>query len=225
MVKSVGLIPEEHKAHLREELQQGMKDSVRIVLFTQEIECQFCRETRELVLEVAGLAPDKIKAEIYDFVKDAEKAKEFNVDKVPAIAIVGEKDYGIRYYGIPYGYEFNTFIENIINVSKGTTNLSEDTKKKLQSIEKPVHIQVFVTLTCPYCPIAAGLAHKFALESDKVRADVIEVGEFPHLGHKYSVMGVPKIIINERTELVGAVPESQFVDHVVQAQKTPSIYM
>jgi len=120
---------------------------------------------------------------------------------------------------------FNTFIDNIINVSKGTTNLSEETKKKLQAIEKPVHIQVFVTLTCPYCPIAAGLAHKFAIESDKVRADVIEVGEFPHLGQKYSVMGVPKIVINERMELVGAVPESQFVEHVVQAQKTPSIYM
>jgi len=219
------LIPEEHRMHIKEQLQQGMKEPIRIVLFTQEVECQFCRETRELVLEVSSLAPDKIKAEIYDLVKDADKAREFNVDKVPAIAIVGKKDYGIRYYGIPYGYEFNTFIENIINVSKGTTNLTEDTKKKLQSLEKPVHIQVFVTLTCPYCPIAGGLAHKFALESDNIRADVIDVGEFPHLGHKYSVMGVPKIVINERTELVGAVPEAQFVAHILQAAKPPSIYM
>jgi len=211
--------------HIKEELQQAMLDPVHVILFTQEVECEFCREARQLVQQVSGMVPDKIKAEIYDFVKDAEKAKEFNVDKVPAIAIVGKKDYGIRYYGIPYGYEFNTFIDNIINVSKGTTNLTEDTKKKLQSIEKPVHIQVFVTLTCPYCPIAAGLAHKFALENDNVRADVIDVGEFPHLGQKYSVMGVPKIVINERMELVGAVPESQFVAHVVQAQKTPSIYM
>ncbi len=221
----MGLIPEEHKAHLKEELQAGLKDPVRVVLFTQEIECEFCKESRELVTEVASLAPDKIKTEIYDLVKDADKVKEFNIDKVPAIAILGKKDYGIRYFGIPYGYELSTFIDNIINVSKGTTNLSEDTKKKLASIEKPVHIQVFVTLTCPYCPIAAGLAHKFALESDKVRADVIEVGEFPHLGQKYAVMGVPKIVINERTELVGAVPENQFVDSVVQAQRTPSIYM
>jgi len=219
------LIPDEHKAHVKEELQAGLKDPVRLVLFTQEIECEFCKESRELVTEVAELAPDKIKTEIYDFVKDADKAKEFNVDKVPAIVILGSKDYGIRYFGIPYGYEFNAFIDNIINVSKGMTNLTEETKKKLASIEKPVHIQVFVTLTCPYCPIAAGLAHKFALESDKIRADVIEVGEFPHLAQKYAVMGVPKIVINERTELVGAVPESQFVDAVVQAQKTPSIYM
>jgi len=221
----MGLVPEEHKTHLKEELQEGMKEPVRIVVFTQEIECEFCKESRELVQEVASLMPDKIIVEIYDFVKDAEKAKEYGVDKVPAIAIVGKRDYGIRYYGIPYGYEFNAFVDNIINVSKGTTNLSEDTKKKLQSIEKPVHIQVFVTLTCPYCPIAAGLAHKFALESDKVRADVVEVGEFPHLAQKYSVMGVPKIVINERTELVGAVPEAQFVAHVLQAAKPPSIYM
>ena len=221
----MSLIPEEHKAHLKEELKERLKDPVRIVLFTQEVECQFCRESRQLVQEVASLVPDKIKLEIYDFVKDAEKAKEYRVDKVPAIAIIGKKDYGIRYYGIPYGYEFNPFIDNIINVSKGSTNLSEDAKEKLRSIAKPVHIQVFVTLTCPYCPIAAGLAHKFAIESDMVRSDVIDVSEFPHLGQKYSVMGVPKIVINEQTELVGAILEAQFVAHVVQAQKPPSIYM
>ena len=167
-----------------------------------------------------------IKVEIYDFVKDAEKAKEYRIDKVPVVAIVGKKDYGIRYYGIPYGYEFNTFVENIVNVSKESTNLLEETKQKLRSIDKPVHIQVFITLTCPYCPVAASLAHKFALESNgMVRSDVIDVTEFPHLGHKYSVMGVPKIVINEQTELVGAVPEAQFVAHVVQAQKQPSIYV
>jgi len=221
----MGLLPEEHKMHIKEELQQNIKEPVRLVVFTQELECQFCKETRELTQEVANLVPDKIKVEIYDFVKDADKAKEYGIDKVPAIAIIGEKDYGIRYYGIPYGYEFNPFIDNIVNVSKGTTNLSEETKTKLQSLDKPVHIQVFVTLTCPYCPVAAGLAHKFAVESDMVKSDVIEVAEFPHLGQKYSVMGVPKIVINERTELVGAVPEAQFVAHILQAAKPPSIYM
>lgn len=221
----MGLIPEEHKAHLKEELEKTLKEPVRIVLFTQEIECMFCRETRELMQEISSLLPEKIRLEIYDLVKDAEKAKEFNVDKVPAIAIVGKKDYGIRYYGVPMGYEFNSFLEAIINVSKGSTNLAEETKKKLQLIEKPVNIKVFVTLTCPYCPFAVNLAYKFALESDNVRADVIDVNEFPHLGHKYSVMGTPKIVINERIELVGFIPESQFVEHVFEAQRSPSIYI
>jgi glutaredoxin-like protein len=221
----MGLIPDENKMHIKEKLQQSIKAPVRIIVFTQEMECQFCKDARELAEEVAGLVPDKIKVEIYDFVKDTEKAKEFDVDKVPAIAVVGTKDYGIRYYGIPYGYEFNAFIENIINVSRGSTDLSEETKTKLKTLDKPVHIQVFVTLTCPYCSAVAGLAHKFAIESDMVKSDVIEIAEFPQLGEKYSVMGVPKIVINERTELVGAVPEAQFVVHILQAAKPPDMYV
>jgi len=223
--KHLVLIPEEHKAHLKQELQQNMQEAVRIIVFTQEMECEFCKEARELAQEVASLMPDKISVEVYDFVKDEVKAKEYAIDKVPAVVVLGKKDYGIRFYGIPYGYEFNTFLDTIVNVSKGATNLSDDTKAKLKALDKPAHIQVFVTLTCPYCPIAAGLAHKFAIESDMVKSDVVEVGEFPHIAQKYSVMGVPKIVINERTELVGAVPEAQFVAHVLQATKPPSIYM
>ena len=137
----MGLIPEEHKQHLKEELEKNLQDSVILIVFTQEIECQFCKQTRELAEETATLS-DKIRVEVYDFVKDNEKAKELQVDKVPAIAIVGKKDYGIRIYGIPHGYEFNAFLEAIIGVSKGNTNLSEETKNKLKSIDKPVHIQV-----------------------------------------------------------------------------------
>jgi glutaredoxin-like protein len=210
---------------LKQALQQNMKDPIRIVVFTQEMECELCRESRELAQEVASLLPDKIQVEVYDFVKDESKVKEYAVDKVPALAVLGTKDYGIRYYGIPYGYEFKGFIETIKNVSKSATNLSEDTKNKLRTLDKLAHIQVFVTLTCPYCSIAAGLANKFAIESSMVKSDVVDVSEFPHLAQKYSVMGVPKIVINERTEVVGAVPEAQFVAHVLQATKPQSIYM
>ena len=220
----MGLIPEEPKQHLREEFEAKLKDEVHLVMFTQETECARCREARELVEEIAGLS-SKIKAEIFDFVKDNGKAKDYKIDKVPAIAITGKKDYGIRYYGVPLGYEFKSFVGSIINVSNGTTNLSEETKRKLDSISKPVHVQVFVTLTCPYCSTAAGLAYKLALENDLVRADVIDVSEFPHLGQKYSIMGVPKTVINEQIEIVGAVPEPQFVAHVLHTQKPPDIYM
>lgn len=220
----MGLIPEEHKRLLREEFEAKLKDEVRLVMFTQETKCARCKEARELVQEIAELS-NRIRAEIYDFVKDNKKAREYKIDRVPAIAIVGKKDYGIRYYGVPFGYEFKPFINGIINISNGTTNLAEETKRKLKSISKSVHIQVFVTPTCPYCPTAAGLAYKFALENDLVRVDVIDIGEFPDLGQKYSVMGVPKTVINEHTEIVGAVPEAQFVAHALQAQKPPGIYM
>jgi glutaredoxin-like protein len=173
-------------------------------------------QTRQLITELAALN-DKIKVEIYDFVANSEKAKGFGVDKVPAIVIMGEKDYGIRFYGIPYGYELQTLLEGIINVSRGRTDISEETKKRLKEIKTPIHIQVFVTLTCPHCPIVARIAHKFALENDLIKADVIDAGEFPHLGLKYGVMGVPKTIINEKIEFIGALPEDLFLEHVLLA--------
>jgi glutaredoxin-like protein len=128
---------------------------------------------------------------------------------------VGSKDYGVRIYGIPYGYELQTMIEAVVNVSKGKTDLSEKTKNILSEVKTPVHIQVFVTLTCPHCPVAAAVAHKLAVESDFVRADVIDGSEFPQLAQKYSVIGVPKIIINEKTEFVGAFSEDLFAEYVL----------
>jgi len=212
----MSLIPEEHKEHLRNELKEKLENPVKILMFTQEVECQFCAQTRQLINELAALN-DKIKVEIYDFLANSDKAKEHSVDKVPAAIIMGEKDYGIKFYGLPFGYELQTLVEGIINVSRGRTDISEETKKKLREIKTPIHIQVFVTLTCPYCPVIASLAHKFAMESDLIKADVIDVTEFPHLGFKYGIMGVPKTVINEKIEFVGALPEDLFLEHLLLA--------
>lgn len=210
----MGLIPDDKKGDLKNRFKENLVDPVRIVMFTQEIECRFCSDTKQLVQELANLS-DRISVEVYDFVSDSEKAKEYGIEKIPALAIIGKKDYGVRIYGIPYGYELQTLVEAVINVSKGTTNLSEKTKAILADVKSPVHIQVFVTLTCPHCPVAAVTAHKLAVESDMIKADVIESSEFPTLAQKYSVIGVPKIIINEKTEFVGAFSEDLFAEHVV----------
>jgi glutaredoxin-like protein len=212
----MSLIPDEHKEHLRTELNERMENPVKVVMFTQEVECQFCAQTRQLINELAALN-DKIKVEVYDFLKDSEKAKEHGVDKVPALVFLGEKDYGVRFYGIPYGYELQTLLEAVINVSKGKTDIQEETKNRLKEIKAPVHIQVFVTLTCPYCPVVAATAYKFAIENDMIKADVIEASEFPQLAIKYAVMGTPKTVINEKIEFIGAFPEDLFLEHVLLA--------
>jgi glutaredoxin-like protein len=210
----MSLIPDDKKELLKNDFNGKLVDPVKIVMFTQELECRFCSDTRKLVQDLATLN-DKITTEIYDFVADAAKAKEYGIDKIPALAIIGKKDYGVRIYGIPYGYELQTLIEAIINVSKGKTDLSDKTKLILKEVKSPVHIQVFVTLTCPQCPVAAAVAHKLAIESDLVKADVIETSEFPDLAMKYNVIGVPKIVINEKVEFVGAFNEDLFAEHVL----------
>ncbi len=194
----------------------GLPGPVRLVMFIQQFECEYCTETRQLVEEVAELS-DRITAEIYDFQADRAKAEELGIDKIPAIAIIGAQDYGVRFYGIPAGYEFASFLHAIQSVASGKPELSNATLKVLAGIQKPVHIQVFVTPTCPYCPQAVMLAHQMAIASPMVRADMVEAMEFPHLAIKYQVMGVPRTVINETVHIEGAVPESMVVAKLREA--------
>jgi glutaredoxin-like protein len=194
-------VRKEVRSHL-----SGLTNPVTFKVFTQSFECEYCRETRELVEEVASLS-DKIAVEVYDFEKDKSVADRYGIDKIPALAVIGAKDYGVRLYGIPSGYEFTTLIEDILLVSRGDSGLSSATRALVKRLTKPVHIQVFVTPTCPYCPRAVILAHQLAVESDLITADMVEAIEFPHLANKYQVMGVPRTVINETIHIEGAVPE------------------
>ena len=212
----MSLLPDDKKELLKADFKEKLDYPVKLVMFTQETECRFCSDTRQLVQDMATLS-DKLSVEVYDFMKNADKAKEYCVDKIPALAIIGAKDYGVRIYGIPYGYELQTLIEAIINVSRGRgkTDLSDKTKQILSEIKNPVHIKVFVTLTCPHCPAAASVAHKLAIESDMIIADVIETSEFPDLAMKHNVIGVPKIVVNDKVEFVGAFNEDLFAENVL----------
>jgi glutaredoxin-like protein len=190
---------------------KSLNKPVNLKYFTQENECLYCKETRELLSEVKE-SSDKIRLEIFDFVKDQSKAESYGVDKIPAIIVMDERDYGIKFYGIPAGYEFGSLVEAIKMVSTGETSLQSETKKFLDKLNKDVHLQVFVTPTCPFCPGAVILAHKIAYYCLRIKADMVEATEFPHLAQKYSVMGVPKTVINETEFLEGAAPETNIIE-------------
>jgi glutaredoxin-like protein len=215
------LISAKDAEHLRKEFETELTNQVKLVMFTQTVECQFCKETRQIVEEVAELS-DKIIVEIYNFVTDKAIADMYGIDKIPAIAILrvedGEdRDYGIRFYGIPSGYEFTSIIEDIMDVSRGQSGLMPKTVESVAGLAEPVHFQVFVTPTCPYCPQAVRLAHKLAMESDLIRSDMIEAIEFPQLANKYSVYGVPRTVINETVHQEGAVPEPMMLAKLLEA--------
>jgi glutaredoxin-like protein len=215
------LISKKDADFLRQEFENNLVSPVKLVMFTQSMECQFCSETRQIVEEIAALS-DSVAAEIFDFVADKATAELYGIDKIPAIAIVRvedgkEKDYGLRFFGIPSGYEFTSIIEDIIDVSKGDSGLQSKSKETVAAIKEPVHFQVFVTPTCPYCPQAVRLAHKFAIESDFITADMVEAIEFPHLANKFSVYGVPRTVINEKVHQEGAVPEPLMLAKLLEA--------
>ena len=210
----MSLIKEPQQKQLKEAFKE-LDGNVKLVVFTQEMECQYCEQNRLLMEDTAALS-DKIAVEVYDFVSDSDAVEKYKIDKIPATVVEGDKDYGIRFYGIPAGYEFTSLIGSIVAVSKGESDLSEETKAALKKLKDPVHIQVFVTLTCPYCPRAVEMAHKLAIESDLITADMMESAEFPHLTQKYKVMAVPKVVTNEDNQFEGALPEKEFVENVMK---------
>ncbi len=216
------IIPLEIQNQVRDVF-QALEGPVKLVMFTRSegdaTECSLCKETQELLEDVASLS-DKIEVQVYDLVKDAKVAAEYNIEKIPAIAVVGggnqPQDHGIRLYGIPSGYEFSSLIEDVLLVSHGRTDLQPQTLQKLAQLENPVHIQVFVTPTCPYCPQAVILAHKLALASDRITADMVESTEFPSLADRYQVYGVPRTVINDVVHVEGAVPENALVTELMK---------
>ena len=73
--------------------------------------------------------------------------KKYGVDKIPATVLVGDKDYGIHFYGVPGGYEFNVLIEDILNIGKRDAELSNDVLAELNKVDQPVHLQVLISPT------------------------------------------------------------------------------
>lgn len=191
---------------------------VKIVLFTQELECQYCRETRQLLSELSEVT-DKFELSIKNFVNDKEEADKYGVDKIPATVLLDEngKDYGIKFYGIPSGYEFSSLLEGLKLLGTGKTAFPEELENQIKAIDKNVHMQVFVTPTCPYCPQAVVTAHKFSYLNEKIKGEMVEATEFPHLSQKYNVRGVPRTVINESTYVEGAAPEAMVLSKIFES--------
>lgn len=215
----MGMLKDEDKKYVREQFAEKLKGPVKILLFSQRLECEYCRPTEEILTELAELS-EKITLDVRNLQIDSEDAKEFGVEMVPAIILLGEqdKDYGIRFFGIPAGYEFSNLLADIIEVSADESDLPDELKQKISAISSPVDIKVFVTPTCPYCAGAVRTAHKIAMANPRyIKAQMIESVEFPHLANKYAVYGVPKTIINERVQFEGAMPEAAVVEQVLSA--------
>lgn len=125
---------------------QAMREPVKLVYFTQELECPTCRETGQLLRELSELS-EKLSLQVYNFQLDREEVDRYKIDKIPATVVIGAKDYGIRFYGMPLGYEFATLLEAILAVSRGKSNLSPKSIERLRAVKVPLHLQVFVTPT------------------------------------------------------------------------------
>ncbi len=140
------LIDEAVAAQLRKAF-AGLVEPVRLVVFSQALADPVSEEVRRLVEELAAL-DERLSAEARNFVLDTERVAALGIERVPAVAVQGaEKDYGIRFYGVPSGYEFGTLVEAVLDVSRRTSGLAEETRKALAALDRDLRIRVFATPT------------------------------------------------------------------------------
>ncbi len=150
----MAFISAEQQGFLRDKFAKDLTNTVNIACFTRregptvgpDQERLYFEETNQLLDELAALS-EKINVTVFDSVADADRAKELDIDKTPAIILDSGAGDRVRYFGIPAGYEFGSLIEDIIDISRRTTRLSSTTWDTLQKLEDDVHIQVFVTPT------------------------------------------------------------------------------
>ena len=215
----MALLSPADQAALGESLAE-MTRSVRLLFFTQSIGCDTCLQTRQILDELPVLS-DKITVEEANVVLDGERAARFGIDRAPAIAVLYDGDDGeptdsrIRFLGAPAGYEFMSLIEAVRLAGGGAPRLSDASRDRLAALDAPRTMRVFTTPTCPHCPRAVNLANEMAFTSPQVTSFAVEATEFPDLARRYQVTGVPKTVVNDTVEILGALPEDAFLEQAL----------
>ncbi|NTU81653.1 MAG: glutaredoxin [Chloroflexales bacterium] len=215
----MGLIQEKNRETVREAF-ATLTQPVHLLLFTSASSGEYSELAQGLLTEVAELH-ELISVEAVDLVTGAAQASTYGVDKAPTIVFLAgaeRADHGLRFAGLPSGYEFASLVEAIRLVGGATElALQPATVGFLETLAAPLRLQVFVTPTCPYCPPAVLLAYRLALASPQIRAEGVEVSEFPALGDRFAVMGVPKTVIDELVHVEGATPEPLLLEKLREA--------
>lgn len=208
------LLNQDLQNQIREFL-SNMDKAVTFVLFTKETDCETCEQTKMLLQEIAELS-DKITFVEMDLEKNKAEADKYSVTLAPSFVILNQegKYQGVKFNGIPAGHEINSFLSAVIDMSGVEFGFDEKIVERIKTIKKPVNIKVFVTLSCPHCPGAVSNAHRLAMLNENIESEMIEAQTFYDLSKKYNVSGVPKIVINEKSELIGNQPIEEYLNQL-----------
>ncbi len=156
----MALLRDADRENLRQELSK-LQNPVKLLFFSQALNCDYCPLTKQVLEELVSLS-DKIQLQEYNCAIDRDAVAQYKIARVPAIALVRveppkllvtgnepsrERDYGIRYYGVPAGFEFAALVGDIMDVSLGESGLSDQSKAALRQLKEPLHLQVFATPT------------------------------------------------------------------------------
>jgi glutaredoxin-like protein len=205
------MLSEGDRASLERRFAQGMKDDVTLLLFVDEGSAME-KELTDFANTLAQTNP-KIKVDVQK-AEDGknQRMRELHIEHWPCLVLVKGDFTRIRYYGIPAGYELPSLVDAIVELSSMRTTLSPKARSALATVRRKANIKIFILTTCQFCPTVARHAYRGAIESPRVTAEIIDSQMFPDLATRHSVMGVPKIILNDNLDITGAITDVEFFD-------------
>jgi glutaredoxin-like protein len=225
------MIPEREQRVIQQRLVDGLAGRVRIDYFTQQPspivvpgreDCRFCGEVEGALRDIAALH-EKVSLQVHEFAGAPKGAQRLGVKRVPCTVIRGQANRALRFYGLPGGVQFPVLVETIIMASQPVA-LDRSVAAKLKKLREPVQLSVFVTPVCQYSAPVAATAFRMALASAQVKAEVVEISEFPELVQRFGVTATPTTIIDGRVAVRGALDEAALAAHVL-ASTEPSLVL
>jgi len=188
---------------------EQLPDDIPLYLFTARgHEDAFTHANRQVIRAFRELSP-KITLREHDL--DHELARKWGVTSSPTLLIAPDK-YSIRWLGAPMGEEARTFLETLILVGLGKSQLSDQSVNVIKKLDSPRNVKVFVSPTCPYCPQEAVNAVKAAIEAPElVSLEIIDIQSEPEIANQYAAQSVPQAFANDVLIGQGAQPEEVFV--------------
>ncbi len=215
------IIGKEDRQEIQSLFRSGLEGEVRIVLFTSKGGCAYCAQTKQQLEEIASLS-DKIMLETLDSDSEAARARELGAEVFPTTVVLASNGAKMHFVGMPAGRQLRSLVEDILDASRGRTEMDEETRETVRRVAAPTTIKVFVTPTCAYSPLVVRSAHRFAIENPLISASMVEALEFPELVRRFDVVGVPRTIINGVVAFDGAPTEKAFADKVLEFSARPA---
>ena len=136
---------------LRESFDEMIRP-VKVLFFTQTLDCEPCEQTRRILDELPALS-DRIAIEEVNFILEKDKAAQYGIDRVPALALIGQdaagaaRDTRIRFLGTPAGYEFVSLVQALMLAGGHASSLTPENLTRVEAVTTPTTIQVFSTPT------------------------------------------------------------------------------
>lgn len=227
-------IADRERRVIQQRLAAELKGRVRIDYFTQRKlaivvpgreECRFCEEIGAALTEIAALHP-RIALRVHEFGEARAEAARLGVQRVPCTVVRGQANRPLRFYGLPGGQQFATLIETIIVSSLPGAEVEAAARAVLRKLREPVQVSVFVTPACEYSAAVADAAYRMALAQSQVKAEVVEITEFPELVERFAVTATPTTVIDGRIVVRGLVDETELAVHIVRSAEgevTPAL--